>query len=382
MSRSGNAIRGVTADKSYVGALSNSGDALAVFDADCGVSDFLDAAKKWPAGNNATKQTMERTGTGAAGAGMAAASWQTSVAPGGTPKAENSAGLANYTVSVAIQGDGLGTIVSKPTGIACNTIALASGGSHCSAQFMAGTAATLTATPGKNTVFVGWSGGCSGASQCAFTVGGTVSVNATFHSGLSDAQSESLADVEASVGADTNAVATSTPDDAISITPSSTPATGHLLIAQIQIAGAASANDFVKIYNPTASVIDISGWKLRKKSSTGTDASLREFPNGTSISAGAYFTWANSASGFAQSIVADASSTATLSADNSVALLDAAGGLVDAVAWGIGTNQYVEGSAYPTNPTANQVLQRKPEGDSSGGGLVDTDNNAQDFNLP
>jgi hypothetical protein len=159
--------------------------------------------------------------------------------------------------------------------------------------------------------------------------------------------------------------------------PPASSAPNHLLIAAVQIAGVESGNDFVKIYNPTSVAVDVSGWKLRKKSSTGTDASLREFPTGSSVAAGAYFVWANSVDGFAQSIGAGASSTGTLAANNSVALFDASGTQVDAVAWGTGTNQYVEGAAYSTSPTANQVLERK----SASGVIVDTDNNANDFTL-
>jgi hypothetical protein len=154
-------------------------------------------------------------------------------------------------------------------------------------------------------------------------------------------------------------------------------AASHLLIAAVQIAGAAASNDLVKIYNPTATTVDVSGWKLHKKSSTGNDAPIREFPTGTSIAPDQYFVWANSADGFAASVGADTSSTQTLAADNSVALLDASGTIVDAVAWGTGTGQYGEGPPYPTDPVANQMLVRQ----SAGGVMVDTDNNANDFVL-
>ena len=90
-------------------------------------------------------------------------------------------------------------------------------------------------------------------------------------------------------------------------------------------------------------MVDLSGWKLRKKSSTGTDSSLREFLKGSAIAPSGYFVWASSVNSFAQSITADASSTGTLAANNSVALFDGSGAQVDAVAWGTGTNQYVEG---------------------------------------
>ena len=75
------------------------------------------------------------------------------------------------------------------------------------------------------------------------------------------------------------------------------------------------------------------------------------------------------------SVGADVSSAETLSANNSVALFDASGTIVDAVAWGTGMNQYVEGAAYPANPTAGQILTRIFQN----GMIVDTDNNVTDF---
>jgi hypothetical protein len=121
----------------------------------------------------------------------------------------------------------------------------------------------------------------------------------------------------------------------------------------------------------------MSGWKLRKKSSSGTDYSIREFPADTAITPQQYFVWANSADGFAASVGADTSSTQTLAADNSVALIDANGAIVDAVAWGTGTGQYGEGPPFPTDPGLGQTLTRQ----TSGGAMVDTDNNANDFML-
>jgi hypothetical protein len=151
----------------------------------------------------------------------------------------------------------------------------------------------------------------------------------------------------------------------------------HVLIAAVQIAGASSTNDFVKLYNPTGSSVDMSGWKLHKRSNTGTDYSLKVFPTGSVIAAGQYFIWANSTNGFSESISANVSSTETLSADNSVGLLDASGTVIDAVAWGTGTGQYGEGPPYPTDPAANQILTRQ----LVDGSMVDTSDNANDFIL-
>jgi len=162
--------------------------------------------------------------------------------------------------------------------------------------------------------------------------------------------------------------------------PLSSPAVSspsHVLIAAVQTGGASSSNDLVKLYNPTAAAIDVSGWKLHKKSETGTDYSLKEFPAGSTIAAGQFFVWANSIGGFSETVDANVSSTETLAADNSVAIMDSAGDIVDAVAWGTGTSQYGEGPPYPTSPGANQLLSRR----SSDGTMADTDNNTNDFTL-
>ncbi len=121
----------------------------------------------------------------------------------------------------------------------------------------------------------------------------------------------------------------------------------------------------------------MSGWKLHKKTGTGADYSLKVFPARNVIGAGQSFVWGNSENGFSEMVNADVSSTGTLAADNSVALMDAAGNIVDAVAWGTGANQYGEGPPYPTSPGANQSLSRR----SSDGIMSDTGDNSSDFTI-
>ena len=389
LSRGGSAVHGMSTDKAYAGILPNGGDEIAILDAGCGVSDFLDASSKWPAGSNATKQTLERRQD---------LGWQTSLTPGGTPHAENSTGVPaapgasssteKYAVSVTIVGNSGGKVTMQPGNVMCD--------GSCVNEYAKGQAVTLVASAGNDIDFVGWSGGCSGSSTCSFVVGGPVLVAADFHrdvdeslliesdgtNNAGDGPDDSLLSATSTITvADAStSPATSTADISGASTTlafSSSSAPSHLVIAAIQIAGVAASDDFVKIYNPAAIVVDLGGWKLRKKSSTGTDASLREFPKASMIAPGGYFTWASSANGFAQSIDADASSTGTLAANNSVALFDVTGAQVDAVAWGTGTGQYVEGTAYPDNPSANQVLTRK----LSDGIVIDTDNNQTDFFL-
>jgi phospholipase C len=77
------------------------------------------------------------------------------------------ASAPQLTVSVS----GNGTVASQPAGINCP--------STCSANFSAGTAVTLTASPGAGYSFSGFGGACSGMS-CQLVIQGQQSVSATF----------------------------------------------------------------------------------------------------------------------------------------------------------------------------------------------------------
>ncbi|MEK7479450.1 MAG: lamin tail domain-containing protein, partial [Patescibacteria group bacterium] len=79
--RSEGAVPKVKADVLYSGSLANDGEGVRLYDADCNLLDEVLTGSPWAAGNNTTKQTMERSPELA---------WQTSVLPGGTPRAVNS----------------------------------------------------------------------------------------------------------------------------------------------------------------------------------------------------------------------------------------------------------------------------------------------------
>jgi len=55
-----NSVSNVTADKIYTGALRNQDETLVLFDKNCQLIDYVLAEPNWPAGDNQTKQTMER----------------------------------------------------------------------------------------------------------------------------------------------------------------------------------------------------------------------------------------------------------------------------------------------------------------------------------
>jgi len=69
----------------FTGSLRNSNEGLRLYDNECNLIDEVSIAAKWPAGDNATKQTMER---------MRDLSWSTSREPGGTPNKANTGSVA------------------------------------------------------------------------------------------------------------------------------------------------------------------------------------------------------------------------------------------------------------------------------------------------
>ena len=72
----------ITADQIYSGSLGNTGENLELRDAENNLIDSVNSSGEWFAGDNTTKQTMEKTNN----------TWQTSLDAGGTPKALNSDG--------------------------------------------------------------------------------------------------------------------------------------------------------------------------------------------------------------------------------------------------------------------------------------------------
>lgn len=76
-----NTVSGITADQIYTGALGNNGENLGLYDNLGNLIDSVNCTSGWFAGDNLTKQTMERTDSN---------NWQSSQNPGGTPKAINS----------------------------------------------------------------------------------------------------------------------------------------------------------------------------------------------------------------------------------------------------------------------------------------------------
>lgn len=77
-----------------------------------------------------------------------------------------------HVLDVATEGNGTGWVRSQPDGIDC--------GATCAAMFDAETTVTLTAAPTAGSVFIGWSGACTGTGSCVTTLEPSREVRADF----------------------------------------------------------------------------------------------------------------------------------------------------------------------------------------------------------
>jgi hypothetical protein len=82
-------------------------------------------------------------------------------------------GVAQYAVTVAVSGNGTGSVTSAPGGITCP--------GACTTTVAHGSALVLTAAPQAGSTFLGWSGGaCTGTGTCSVTVTSPLTINASF----------------------------------------------------------------------------------------------------------------------------------------------------------------------------------------------------------
>ncbi len=160
-------------------------------------------------------------------------------------------------------------------------------------------------------------------------------------------------------------------------------AAGHVVISEIQIAGATANDEFIELYNPMSQTEDISGWKIRKKSASGTTFyDIITLPSQTSINARSYFLITYSSPTYDGAVTPDItysnSGSYILAPNNTIFLTNQTDSIIDEV--GFGTAENFESAPFPTNPTANGSIERKPGGlEEFAGNGEDSDNNANDF---
>jgi hypothetical protein len=85
--------------------------------------------------------------------------------------------VSGRLLTVAMGGNGSGTVTSEPAGISCMTVT-------CTHSFTAGLPVILSPTPGIGSLFAGWSGACAGTGNCSLTMDSNRQVTANFDSPL------------------------------------------------------------------------------------------------------------------------------------------------------------------------------------------------------
>lgn len=167
---------------------------------------------------------------------------------------------------------------------------------------------------------------------------------------------------------------------------------GHIVISEVQIAGASPSADFIELYNPTSSDVNLSTFRLVKRTSSGsTDTNIVDFNSSDVIKSHSFLLWCFNH--ISSNLGCDKDSGDTLANNNSIALRDGAvntGAIIDAVTIGVTLHTLGEG-ASPATPSAGQSIERKANflSDSAkmgSGGIdelagngEDTDNNSVDF---
>ncbi|MBU0570141.1 lamin tail domain-containing protein [Patescibacteria group bacterium] len=173
-------------------------------------------------------------------------------------------------------------------------------------------------------------------------------------------------------------------------TPTPTPTvTNSIVISEVQIAGATTTDEFIELYNPTSSSVDMEGWRLTRKTSSGNQSNLVLSISGV-IPAHGYFLIAHpNYDGTTTYDLPYSATSNAVSANNSVVLYsDASITVVDKV--GMGDAIDVETTATE-NPATDTSLERKAQSTSTltsmapggvdefAGNGEDTNNNFNDF---
>lgn len=152
-----------------------------------------------------------------------------------------------------------------------------------------------------------------------------------------------------------------------------------VVISEFRTRGPDGAEDeYIELYNPTSSIVDMSGWKINVSNDTGTISTRATIPASTILRSGQYYLIAKSGSGGYSGVVpanltygqgiTDAGGIALVKPDNIT--------IVDQV--GVGANSaYKEDTYVSLSPASGESYERKLGGSSDS--CQDTNNNREDF---
>jgi len=380
----------------FSGAIKNSNEALFLFDKDCNLEDEVFATSSWPAGDNFSKRTAERKED---------LSWQTSLDPGGTPGKENSSGFVEIEkekeekepkISLSFPKE---VFANQEFKVSLSVSDLESGTydikisilkiSDESEQKRTISEISLTGEEWQSSykylpkVFSGAS--FSGdfklrISQKYQDFKGEAEILAKVRQSSNRKVAAEFKDkikikeIEIAEKTPTEATPEETTSETQPLPETSSQVSFKILINEIQIAGQTVDDEFIELYNPNETPINLSGYVLKKKSNTGVESTLvtsSRFENKI-IPAKGFLLLARE--GYYQgSTLPDIfwPKSYWLASDNTVIFYDPSGKIVDKVGWGNAAD--FESQPFPQNPEKNQSLERI--------NFQDTDNNAKDFQL-
>jgi hypothetical protein len=151
-----------------------------------------------------------------------------------------------YRLTVERTGPGDGILQSSDGKIVC--------GSQCVADYPPNTSLTLKAYAEVGATFVGWSSLCFGTGACGIVMNGPLTIRGQF---------DSVPVAE---------FGTEDDDDDDDVRSGST---GAVRISEVMAGSDGNPeNEFIELYNATDAPIVLSGWSVRKKSSTGSESIL------------------------------------------------------------------------------------------------------------
>src|SRR5688500_7606404 len=133
-----------------------------------------------------------------------------------------------------------------------------------------------------------------------------------------------------------------------------------LVISEFRFRGSAGAADeFVEIYNPTASPVDLNGWQIRGSNNSGGSGNRYTFATSVMLQPGQHFLIANT--GYDDPVAADVSFGTSISDDGGVALVRPDSSIADQAGLSAGS-LYQEGTVLaPLTTAVDRSYERRLE---------------------
>ena len=292
--------------------------------------------------------------------------------------------IAPYSYFLLKEAQGTDGTVDLPAADSTGTLAMGAGAGRVA---LATVTTQLTGCPTGATIMdlVGYgSNSCSEAPPV-----GTLSVTTAAIRGLGGCRDNNDNGFDFAIGTPAPRNSATAPNNcAFAVDP---PIAPHVVISQVYTAGGNSGasyrNDFVEIYNPTSSAVNLNDWSIQYASATGSAWSSQTQPIGGTIAPGEYYLiqlasgGANGTPLASPRIIGDINMSATA---GKIALVNKSEGLtgncpfndlalVDLVGWGT-TADCFEGGSPAEDPSSNTIVMvRKNNGDT------DTNQNLADF---